>query len=191
MGAAEKAERTIIQHVCLPKRVKFIPSERLCTHYLFHSGIWIPIYNAQGMSASLLRARRPFFLRNMATGIAVASFAVGVWAYSISAVKQDVFDDVDEQARALNASSSNPVPTSSETLSAIVTEDSTLHKNQNPTSPVLDKNISKPPKGLVFTALGNKYPWLFEPTHKTMVWGAPPVDHIGRIDDKIPVQWRK
>jgi len=33
----------------------------------------------------------------------VAAFGIGVWAYSISAVKQDVFDDVDEEARVLAA----------------------------------------------------------------------------------------
>lgn len=38
---------------------------------------------------------------NLITGTAIAAFVVGVWAYSISAVKQDTFDDVDNQARAL------------------------------------------------------------------------------------------
>ena len=41
------------------------------------------------------------------TGIAIASFAVGVWAYSIRAVKQDTFEDVDEEARALVAARMN------------------------------------------------------------------------------------
>jgi cytochrome c oxidase assembly factor 3 len=43
-------------------------------------------------------------LRNAITGLTLAAFGVGVWAYSISAVKQDVFDDVDEEARGLAAS---------------------------------------------------------------------------------------
>ena len=36
-------------------------------------------------------------------GLTLGAFAVGIWAYSISAVKQDVFDDVDEEARAMSA----------------------------------------------------------------------------------------
>ena len=57
------------------------------------------------MSPGLQRARAPFRLRNALTGVVLAGFAVGVWAYSIGAVKQDVFDDVDEEARALMAGS--------------------------------------------------------------------------------------
>jgi cytochrome c oxidase assembly factor 3 len=49
------------------------------------------------------RARQPFRVKNAITGVLLAAFGVGVWAYSISAVKQDVFDDVDEEAKALAA----------------------------------------------------------------------------------------
>ncbi|KAF8489111.1 hypothetical protein JB92DRAFT_3129614 [Gautieria morchelliformis] len=136
--------------------------------------------NLSGMSASLLRARRPFFLRNMVTGIAVASFAIGVWAYSISAVKQDVFDDVDEQARALNSLPNDPPPAPAVIVS-----------RETSAEPLPLSDSSKHARGLVFAALGNIHPWLFEPIHKTLVWGAPPVDHIGRIEDKAIVQWRK
>ena len=55
------------------------------------------------MSPGLRRAREPYRLRNAITGLTLAAFGVGVWAYSISAVKQDVFDDVDEEARRLAA----------------------------------------------------------------------------------------
>ena len=48
------------------------------------------------MSPGLKRAREPFRIRNAVVGVGLFAFAVGVWAYSISAVKQDVFDDVDE-----------------------------------------------------------------------------------------------
>ncbi|GJJ07324.1 hypothetical protein Clacol_001525 [Clathrus columnatus] len=67
-----------------------------------------------GMSPGLLRARRQFFMPNLITGTAIATFVIGVWAYSISAVKQDTFDDVDEQAKAFNSQNSNaPTQTSS------------------------------------------------------------------------------
>jgi cytochrome c oxidase assembly factor 3 len=54
------------------------------------------------MSAGLKRAREPYRVRNAITGLTLAAIGVGIWAYSISAVKQDVFDDVDDEARALS-----------------------------------------------------------------------------------------
>lgn len=53
------------------------------------------------MSAGLMRAREPYRVKNTLTGLAIGSFVVGVWLYSMSAVKQDNFDDVDEEARAM------------------------------------------------------------------------------------------
>lgn len=53
------------------------------------------------MSPGLKRAREPYRFRNALTGFVLGAFAVSVWAYSISAVKQDVFDDIDDEARAL------------------------------------------------------------------------------------------
>ncbi|TFL05974.1 hypothetical protein BDV98DRAFT_242398 [Pterulicium gracile] len=57
------------------------------------------------MSAGLLRAREPYRIRNMITGFAVGAIGVSIWAWSISAVKQDEFTDVDEEARALSSAS--------------------------------------------------------------------------------------
>jgi cytochrome c oxidase assembly factor 3 len=55
------------------------------------------------MSPGMRRAREPFRIKNAITGVLLAAFGVGVWAYSISAVKQDIFDDVDEEAKELAA----------------------------------------------------------------------------------------
>ncbi|KAJ3490726.1 hypothetical protein NLI96_g1206 [Meripilus lineatus] len=80
------------------------------------------------MSPGLQRARAPFRFRNALTGGILASFAVGVWAYSLSAVAQDDFSDVDEEAKAISASNppttsptSNPSPSSSNVVSATAT----------------------------------------------------------------------
>ncbi|KAL5487959.1 hypothetical protein ACEPAI_6067 [Sanghuangporus weigelae] len=56
-----------------------------------------------GLSPGLQRARAPFRTRNTITGLAIGAFVVGVWAYSISAVKQDTFEDLDEEAKELLA----------------------------------------------------------------------------------------
>ncbi|WWC90154.1 uncharacterized protein L201_005087 [Kwoniella dendrophila CBS 6074] len=49
-----------------------------------------------GMSPSLQRARKPFILTNVLIGGTLLAFAVGVYVYSISAVKQDDFSDVED-----------------------------------------------------------------------------------------------
>jgi len=149
------------------------------------------------MSPGLIRARRRFFLPNLLTGMAVAGFAVGVWAYSISAVKQDVFDDIDEEARALDAeigSGTAAVPisaTAPASLSAVAV---------SPLSELVSTSLKdggsrawSVPRGVMYAALGNRFPGLFEPTRKTLIWTAPPVDNIGRIGDRIPIHvtWRK
>lgn len=55
----------------------------------------------QLMSPGLQRAREPFRLHNALTGLGLGLLAFGIYSYSISAVRQDVFDDVDEEAKAL------------------------------------------------------------------------------------------
>ena len=67
------------------------------------------------MSPGLQRARAPFRFRNALTGGILASFAIGVWAYSLSAVAQDDFSDVDEEARAISSSNSPAEVTGKET----------------------------------------------------------------------------
>ncbi|KAH8788453.1 hypothetical protein F5883DRAFT_635340 [Diaporthe sp. PMI_573] len=48
--------------------------------------------NAQ--SAALLRARRPYLVKNAVTGLAITGFAAGIYWYTITAVGQDEFEDV-------------------------------------------------------------------------------------------------
>ncbi|CAE6428899.1 unnamed protein product [Rhizoctonia solani] len=66
--------------------------------------------NGYGMSPALKKARQPFVIRNAITGTAIAAFAVGVWAYSMSAVKQDNFDDIDAEANAAGLIKKQPQP---------------------------------------------------------------------------------
>ncbi|KAF9024327.1 hypothetical protein BDZ89DRAFT_1136098 [Hymenopellis radicata] len=51
------------------------------------------------MSPSLKRAREPYRIPNIITGVCLSIFVVGVYTYSIRAVKQDEFEDVDDEAR--------------------------------------------------------------------------------------------
>ncbi|KAL9085783.1 MAG: hypothetical protein Q9165_007415 [Trypethelium subeluteriae] len=45
-------------------------------------------------SEALLRARRPFLVKNALTGVGIFAFAIGVYTFTIRAVSQDEFEDV-------------------------------------------------------------------------------------------------
>ncbi|KAF3764868.1 hypothetical protein M406DRAFT_259619, partial [Cryphonectria parasitica EP155] len=49
---------------------------------------------ANAQSAALLRARRPYLVKNAVTGLIMAGIVTGVYAYTIKAVGQDEFEDV-------------------------------------------------------------------------------------------------
>jgi cytochrome c oxidase assembly factor 3 len=116
------------------------------------------------MSAGLMRAREPYRVKNTLTGLAIGSFIVGVWLYSMSAVKQDNFDDVDEEARAMVRAGVKPLEEKGgETMTAEREEG--------------EKRVHR---GLL-TLLDAKFPRLLDPEGKTVVFGAPAVDRIGRI----------
>ncbi|KAA8642234.1 hypothetical protein EYZ11_008556 [Aspergillus tanneri] len=58
---------------------------------IFNSTYYGKDYRA---GAALLRARRPYLFKNAATGLALVTFTIGVYAYTIRAVGQDEFSDV-------------------------------------------------------------------------------------------------
>ncbi|PPQ67573.1 hypothetical protein CVT25_012068 [Psilocybe cyanescens] len=154
------------------------------------------------MSPGLKRAREPYRVKNAILGLSLAAFAVGVWAYSISAVKQDVFDDVDEEAEALAATGTGTglgvgvlakakaeedgraaaaAATATAGAGAALTASSPPLK----TSSVLDEvakvgERARAGRGLL-SHLDNRLPWLLDPERKTLVWGAPPVDNVGKM----------
>lgn len=139
------------------------------------------------MSPGLLRARAPFKVRNAITGVTIAVLVVGVWAYSIAAVKQDSFADVDEEARILAASGST------QNIKSIEDEEkakagTTITPPHTPSTttgitPVVTPlpGLAPQTKGVLAPLLERYYPRLLDPTNKTFVWGAPPVDRIGRL----------
>ncbi|KAJ1656840.1 hypothetical protein IWQ61_003654 [Dispira simplex] len=60
----------------------------------------------------LRRARRPYVFRNTLTGLGIVGFALGVYMYSMLAVKQEDFDDLDIK----NFSSTSTTDSSTEPL---------------------------------------------------------------------------
>ncbi|KAL8943534.1 MAG: hypothetical protein Q9216_000992 [Gyalolechia sp. 2 TL-2023] len=45
-------------------------------------------------TAALIRARQPFLIKNIFTGLGIATFVISVYAFTIKAVAQDDFSDV-------------------------------------------------------------------------------------------------
>lgn len=130
------------------------------------------------MSPGLKRAREPYRVKNAIMGLTLGAFAVGIWAYSIHAVKQDVFDDVDEEARAMSATRS------SETMG--VSSEATGSRAVLPASPAILEEVAKAKtkstsRRGVLHYLDKRLPWLLDPETKTLVRGAPPLDDFGKI----------
>ncbi|KAF9226788.1 hypothetical protein BS17DRAFT_728625 [Gyrodon lividus] len=159
------------------------------------------------MSPGLMRARAPFRFRNAITGFILASFGVGVWAYSISAVKQDDFSDVDEEAREIMKGRTSPeigagLPLSTDSSAikdvdvgaAVVssTVSALLETTTSPRLPISSPSPSAvPPRGVLVPILDRTFPRLLDPTQKTLVWGAPPLDNIGRVNLRSSSQERR
>ncbi|KAJ5204135.1 uncharacterized protein N7498_005014 [Penicillium cinerascens] len=58
---------------------------------IFNSTYYGKDYRA---GAALLRARRPFLVKNALTGFGLFAFSIGVYVYTIRAVGQEEFSDV-------------------------------------------------------------------------------------------------
>lgn len=149
------------------------------------------------MSEGLKRAREPYRIKNALVGLGLGAFAVGVWAYSISAVKQDEFDDVDEEAKALGAGAGgnvqakpgekasftaavppNPISVAEATANLVLPGTVPLPPVATPSTP---PSSSAPPARGVLQVLDERWPRLLDPEAKTIVWGAPSVDNVGRM----------
>ena len=149
------------------------------------------------MSPGLLRAREPFRFRNALTGVVLGAFAVGIWAYSIGAVKQDVFEDADEEARRLARSGAQIKSLEDEDRERRAQEEAAHAVSGVVASNVLTAPVPATPapavvpetrpRGVVASLLYPHYPHLFDPSTKTLIWGAPSVDNFGKLRD---VKWK-
>ena len=138
------------------------------------------------MSPGLQRAREPFRLRNTLTGVILAGFVVGVWAYSIGAVKQDVFDDVDEEARALMAGSGIQKAEDGSVESKPLAAEPVSTTPPTPLVPETrpETKSTATGRGILPPLLERRFPSLLDPSSRTLVWGAPPVDNVGKLGDR-------
>lgn len=130
------------------------------------------------MSPGLQRARAPFRLQNALTGLVLAGFTTAVWAYSIRAVKQDDFSDVDDEARELMRARQTEVSGGGSAVDVL--ELGTGASELTPTTGA-DPPPPSQPRGVLVPVLDRAFPRLLDPTRKTLVWGAPPLDDLGRV----------
>lgn len=152
------------------------------------------------------RAREPFLVRNTITGILLGAFVVGVYTYSIRAVRQDDFGDIDEDTKTQREAEREVLLEKMRRESATVLTvgeeqdvmekaakavarginnagvDETLSLSAPVDSPVLAELNSRR-RGVLVGLLGN-FPGALDPKRKTLIWGAPDVDNIGTISSR-------
>ncbi|WVQ82843.1 hypothetical protein IAT38_004978 [Cryptococcus sp. DSM 104549] len=156
--------------------------------------------NGYGMSPSLIRARQPFLFTNRLIGGTIIAFVIGVYTYSISAVKQDDFSDVEDLLPPLEERSK---------LRSIEDDirEGRIHPGTSHPGPSATGTPSAPSKGVPFpddtiaqaAASVSSQGWgikrlsdidwikkrgLVDGKGNVLVWGAPDVDRIGRMGDK-------
>lgn len=143
------------------------------------------------MSRGMRRARELYLLRNTIAGALLFGFIVSVYGYSMGAVKQESFDDVDELAlvQSMNQNTSTkPAPITAPARDtdtprlAAAAEPAPAHGGKLVPAP-LGASTPARTRGILPQLLSSRYPWLLDPVSKTFVWGAPPIDRIGSWSD--------
>lgn len=162
-----------------------------------------------GVSEGLKRARRPFRTRNFVTGGLITAFAFSVYFYSIRAVAQDDFSDLDqpisdEQRRLARSIEDERRDKEAVVADRLAVRDGTTTMSQS-VSPItaagpgaLAGNAGAPaavPAGTPAPVAGR--PSVFDMVsgafggrgaESKLVWGAPSVDRLGRIGDDVPAE---
>jgi cytochrome c oxidase assembly factor 3, fungi type len=152
------------------------------------------------MSPGLRRAREPFLVKNAITGIGLFAFAVGVYTYSIKAVQQEQFEDIDEQAKEIQAVRAISRDDQQKAMDAAVAANvartaegvdgpmaSTSLPIPAPPPPAASSSAGLTPgmrRGLLARWLGDRYPSTVDSSGNVLVWGAPNVDKPGTLGDK-------
>jgi len=157
------------------------------------------------MSAALQRARRPFRVRNTLVGLGVAAFAAGAYTYSISAVKQEDFSDIDilapavadraaiksiedeqkekQELKALGAAAVSKAMASGDQRSGILQP--AASSTPDFVAPSVLDAATNPSSKTVRGFLSDIVPSAARhPTEGTLVWGAPNVDKVGTMWDR-------
>ncbi|GAA5941084.1 uncharacterized protein JCM15063_000643 [Sporobolomyces koalae] len=138
-----------------------------------------------GVSEGLKRARAPFRTRNAIVGLALSGFMFSVYLYSIRAVAQDDFADLEapteEQRR--NLVSIEEEKRNREALKGEQLQIGVPSSPLAPAPPALPTTTSKVQTGGVLARLRGAFGG--KGTESKLVWGAPSVDRVGRIGEDL------
>ncbi|KAJ6532263.1 hypothetical protein DFH09DRAFT_1326213 [Mycena vulgaris] len=150
------------------------------------------------MSPGLLRARRHFRTKNAIVGVVLFAFVAGVFTYSMAAVKQDVFEDLDDETKdraqldakraALTVEDEKRAMKAATAFATAPRPPKLSDRARKPEiipEPAAGSPVTAQRRGVLVTLLDRRFPGLLDPTCKTLVWGAPPVDKIGSLGDKL------
>ncbi|GAA5848464.1 hypothetical protein JCM8547_004522 [Rhodosporidiobolus lusitaniae] len=146
-----------------------------------------------GVSEGLKRARRPFRTANFITGSLITGFALSVYLYSIRAVAQDDFSDLDQPVSDDIRKGVWSIEDEKRAKEALVADRLAAFDPVAPAAvvdavgPVEALPVAAAPRrtgilGLMQRTFGGKG------TESKIVWGAPNVDRVGRIGEDAPVQ---
>ena len=93
---------------------------------------------------------------------------------------------MDEEAKALVAARNMATGVEERRTSAAITPQSTSSTVATPValSPAPSESVSRSNiVGVLAPRVHERFPTLLDPTRKTFIWGAPPVDRPGRLSD--------
>ncbi|GAA5968025.1 hypothetical protein JCM11641_003705 [Rhodosporidiobolus odoratus] len=150
-----------------------------------------------GVSEGLKRARAPFFTRNLITGGLISAFAFSVYFYSIRAVAQDDFADLnqpisEEQRRSVRSieeeSSYNEALLADKLSATPVPAAAAAAGVVEAVSPVqaLPAASAAPGRTTILQMVRGSFGG--RGVQSKLVWGAPDVDRPGRIGEQVPAE---
>ncbi|GAA5868913.1 hypothetical protein JCM3774_006789 [Rhodotorula dairenensis] len=154
-----------------------------------------------GVSEGLKRARRPFRTRNFITGGVITAFAFSVYMYSIRAVAQDDFSDLDQPVSEEQRRLARSIEDERRDREAVVADRLAIRPAGTPLAAssapvsaaapgavaagVAPAPVAGPPTS-VFDRLRGTFGG--RGTDSALVWGAPPVDRLGRIGEDVSAE---
>lgn len=152
-----------------------------------------------GVSEGLKRARRPFRTRNFITGGVITAFAFSVYMYSIRAVAQDDFSDLDQPVSEEQRRLARSIEDERREREAVVADrlavrpGAPLAASSAPVSATAPGAVvagTPAPDAVAQASVLERLRGAFggRGTDSRLVWGAPPVDRLGRIGDDVPAE---
>ncbi|BGP37847.1 hypothetical protein JCM10449v2_001769 [Rhodotorula kratochvilovae] len=139
-----------------------------------------------GVSEGLKRARRPFRTANAVTGALIFGFAASVYLYSIRAVAQDDFSDLDQPLSDEQRRSLTSIEEAKRDRDELLLAAKQPALAPAPSAHATPTQSAAPGRASVLDLVRGTFAG--RGVDSKLVWGAPNVDRIGRIGEDVPAQ---